>query len=43
MAKKKARKNASSDLKLVATPYAFDAPFWYFSSAEEFDEEYEKH
>ena len=42
-ARKKARKNASSDLQLVATPYAFDAPFWYFGSAEEFDKQYKAH
>lgn len=43
MKHKKARKNASSDLQLVATPYAFDAPFWYFGSAEEFDKQYKAH
>ena len=43
MKHKKARKNASSGLQLVATPYAFDAPFWYFGSAEEFDKQYKAH
>jgi antirestriction protein len=43
MKHKKASKNASSDLQLVAQPYAFGAPFWYFGSAEEFDKQYKAH
>lgn len=42
MSKKKAFKNARSGLQLVATPYDISAPFWYFSSVEEFDEKYAK-
>lgn len=40
---RKVKKNSRSGLQLVATPYNISAPFWYFSSAEEFDEKYAKY
>lgn len=42
-ARKRARRNASSELTLYAQPYDISAHGWYFKSAEEWDEKYEAH